>query len=80
MTGYEKFKSEQEAFDLRCKYEKELHSNNTSFFSVGFMTIMAIVALASCEIPKEPSCVKKRQLPNTDLIVKNKYVNSANER
>ena len=80
MTGYEKFKSEQEAFDLRCKYEKELHSNNTSFFSVGFMTIMAIVALASCEVPKEPSYVQKRQQLKQNLIVKNIYANSANER
>lgn len=80
MTGYEKFKSEQEAFDLRCKYEKELHSNNTSFFSVGFMTIMAIVALASCEMPKQPSCVQKRQQLKQNLIVKNIYANSVNER
>ena len=80
MTGYEKFKLEQEAFALRCKYEKELHSNRSSLFSVGFMTMMAIVALASCETPKEPSCVKKRELPNQDLIVKNIHSNYENER
>lgn len=80
MTGYDKFKSEQEAFDLRCTYERELHSNGNGLVSLGFMTIMAVVALASCELPKEPVCVKKGKVSNNMLIVKNVNSNFENER
>ena len=76
MTGYEKFKSEQEAFDLRCTYERELHSNGNGLVSLGFMSVMAVIALASYDIPSEPHCVKKEQVPNKVLIAKNKNIHS----
>ncbi len=43
------FKIEQEAFLLRCRYEKELHSNKNSLQTLGFMAILMFGALASHE-------------------------------
>ena len=41
------FRLEQEAFSVRCRYEKELHSNKNGLSTLGFMAILAVVALAS---------------------------------
>lgn len=48
------FKFEKEAFLLRCRYEKELHSNKNSLSTLGFMVILAVVALASQERYLQP--------------------------
>ena len=48
------FKFEKEVFLLRCHYEKELHSNKNSLSTLGFMVILAVVALASQERYLQP--------------------------
>jgi len=48
------FKFEKEAFLLRCRYEKELHSNKNGLSTLGFMVILSVVALASQERPLQP--------------------------
>lgn len=48
------FRLEQEAFSLRCRYEKELHSNKNGWATLGFMVILSVVALASQEKHLQP--------------------------
>ena len=48
------FKLEQEAFSVRCRYEKELHSNKNGLSTLGFMVVLAVVALGSQEKHPQP--------------------------
>ena len=67
------FKIEKEIFEVRCQYEKELHSNKNGLSTIGFMAILGLVALATqgkessrnqkemAVVPKAPAsvCVHK---------------------
>lgn len=48
------FRLEQEAFSVRCCYEKELHSNKNGLSTLGFMVVLAVLALASQEKHLQP--------------------------
>lgn len=48
------FRLEQEVFSVRCCYEKELHSNKNGLSTLGFMVVLAVLALGSQEKHLQP--------------------------
>lgn len=77
------FKIEREAFLLRCRYEKELHSNKNSLQTLGFIAILMFGALASQEKqmvissnPVKPS--QKEPVPVSSQRTDSLYVTKGN--
>lgn len=57
MTGYNKKKLEQEAFDFRLNYEKNLSSNGGGLNGMAFMVFLSVFALIGCD--KIPSSLNQ---------------------
>ena len=76
MTETNNIKKEQEIFELRRKYEKELHSNDHSFYTLGCMLLLAFFALGTSTVSNAPVCLQKRQIDKKVLLAKADNCNS----
>lgn len=68
-------KNEQITFELKRKYEKELHSNETSGYTLGCLLLLAIFSLVGCENTKKPYSVQKNQPYKNICIIESVRVN-----
>lgn len=74
MTENKNFKMEQEAFLVRHTYEKELHSNKNILPTLGFMAVLAVVALASQEQQMEPISNRSRTVQKEAVSISSQKV------
>ncbi len=62
MIENRKRKLEKEEFELRRRYEKNLHSNGSGLNGLGFMIILSVFALMGCgERSKHSVCQKYKE-------------------
>ena len=71
MKDSNRIRLEKEEFELRRKYAKELHSNESSVYTFGCLLVMAVVALGTSSVSNMPTCVQKGQMDQKIFLAKN---------
>ena len=69
-------KKEKEIFEFKSRYEKELHSTEHSFYTLGCMMLLAIFALGTSSVSRDPVCLQKAQADKKILLAKRDNFNS----